>query len=299
MKDVSRHVLYSPLVLYVKPGPDDAIAAILDDDLAKDPFTARIELAMQRWMWKKVATTSETDPASQNERGCEFLECAERDTEPHDAVIWFGDERANEIRAKEAERDHEPFIAVTLGAAVGAGGLGAGALFTNVLPGMVLFAPYVIAVMLIPVWVLGLGLGCTAGQLRNPAPPGTWLHSTAEAIAKTMLILMITAMFVTAATVSTQFYAGVRWDQAIVNDWEVRTFASIRPCASLAHHQLIGALLHCSESAGPVLCQVRGLCGPAAQPRRQQRTGQGGRHHRFDRSCALRHSADCYWLRLR
>ena len=97
-------------------------------------------------------------------------------------------------------------------------------------------------------------LGVTAGAMlgmpgvmfgKNTAPEGSYLWSAGEALAQTYCILFITAIFVTAVTVSFQFYAGVRWDQAIVNDWEVRTM----PCfgANSARHQLLtGALARCS-----------------------------------------------------
>ena len=56
----------------------------------------------------------------------------------------------------------------------------------------------------------------------NNVPEGTILKSAGEALAQTVWILVATGYFVTAATLTVQYYDGVPWEQAIVNDWEVR-----------------------------------------------------------------------------
>ena len=169
--------------------------------------------------------------------------------------LWAEEILNHRNRVPDKCPDRKPYAAVLWCATMGAGGIGACASYTNVYPGLVLFLPYVLAGVMAAT-CFGVTAGALLGMPRvifgeNTAPEGSYLKSAGEALAQTYCILFITAMFVTAVTVSFQFYAGVRWDQAIVNDWEVCTtlYLCLDPtlallCANLVRHQLTGALIH-------------------------------------------------------
>jgi len=103
---------------------------------------------------------------------------------------------------------------------------------------------------------------------KNTAPEGSYLWSAGEALAQTYCILFITALIVTAVTVSFQFYAGVRWDQAIVNDWEVRTMpcfgATWRATSCSPARLRVAPNLQGRTSAKFMGCVARQLSGTAS-----------------------------------
>ena len=143
------------------------------------------------------------------------------------ADLSFG-AASDEVRDRQDTKDDIPaiFSAVSKCAALGAGGIGACASLTHIAPGLVLFMPYILAGFS-AVLCFGLAVGWMLGMPRvmvgkNSAPEGTVLRSAGEALAQTVWILAATGSIVTAATVTVQYYAGVPWEQAIANDWEVR-----------------------------------------------------------------------------
>jgi len=127
------------------------------------------------------------------------------------------------------------FDAVSSRALMGAGGIGACAAITHILPGSFVFAPYILAGMLFTAcfgvavgWMLTMpGVAC---MVENKVPEGTFLNSAGEALAQTVWIMVATGYFVTSATLTVQYYAGVPYGQAIVNDWEARTSAKYVGC---------------------------------------------------------------------
>jgi len=111
-------------------------------------------------------------------------------------------------------------------ASIAAGGIGICTAITHISVGTFLFLPYIAAGFLFTAcfgFVVSRMLtmpGVACG--KNEVPERTILNSAGEALSHTVWILVATGYFVTAATLTVQYYDGVPWEQAIVNDWEVR-----------------------------------------------------------------------------